>query len=403
MSTNLIRQHILLLLLTLLCATAYADNATGQEARIEVGAEQLINYLPKLKGKRVGLMVNQSSLVGQRHLVDVLKAMRVNISAILTVEHGFRGDHGAGESVDSSIDEQTGIPIISLYGKQKTLSAEQAAEIDVLIYDLQDVGVRFYTYSRSLHNLLQSCQDYNKSLIILDRPNPNGDYIAGPVLQPELKSGLSVDPLPLVHGLTMGELGNMILGEKWLSGDGNCQLIVVPAKHYDHNRLYSLPVRPSPNLPNDLSIRLYPTLALFEGTSVSVGRGTDWPFQVLGYPDSAMGDFEFVTRPIRGGWSKLNHTGKPLFGERYLSAEKFSLKPLMRWHKKFTEQQLTLISRPEFFDKLLGNSKVREQIVTNKSVQEIETQWQTELSNYQQIRKKYLLYPDSTWIKKNYP
>lgn len=375
----------------------------GKEPAVQVGAEQLKEYLPLLKGKRVGLMVNQSSLVGNRHLVDVLKAMRVNISAIITVEHGFRGDHGAGESVDSSVDEKTQIPIISLYGKQKELTSEQAASIDVLIYDLQDVGVRFYTYSRSLHNLIQSCKDYDKSMIILDRPNPNGDYIAGPVLEPHLKSGLSIDPLPLVHGLTMGELGKMIQGENWLEGDGKCDLSVIPVKHYDHDTPYSLPVRPSPNLPNDLSIRLYPTLALFEGTSVSVGRGTDWPFQVLGYPDPDMGTFEFTTRAIRGSWSKLNHTGKELYGERFVKAEKFSLKPLLRWHKQFTSKNMSLISRPGFFDKLLGTESVREQILQNKNMEAIESGWQSDLNNYQQIRKKYLLYPDSEWNKKNYP
>jgi uncharacterized protein YbbC (DUF1343 family) len=371
-------------------------------AEPRVGAERLADYLPLLKNKRVAMMVNQSSLVGNKHLVDVLLKEGVTIQSILMVEHGFRGDLGAGEAVESGQDPVTGIPLISLYGKQKQLTAEQAADVDVLIYDLQDVGVRFYTYSRSLHFLLQSCQDFNKTLVVLDRPNPNGDYIAGPILEPDLTSGLSVDPLPLVHGLTMGELAQMILGEGWLAGAGSCELKVIPVSDYDHNQLYSLPVRPSPNLPNDLSIRLYPSLALFEGTSVSVGRGTDWPFQVLGYPDPRMGDFEFITRPISGSWKDLNHTGQKLFGERITSPEKFSLTTFLRWHQKFKFHGKQLISRPDFFDKLLGTRTVRKAIESGLSESEITAMWQAELRSFQQLRSKYLLYPDSDWIKKHY-
>lgn len=368
---------------------------------IQTGAQRFDLYLPLIEGKRLGLMVNQSSLVGDRHLVDVLYEKQFALAAILAVEHGFRGDHGAGETVDSSRDERTGTEIISLYGKQKYLTAEQVAEIDVLIYDLQDVGVRFYTYSRSLHDLMQSCHEYNKTLVVLDRPNPNGDYIAGPVLEAEFRSGLSVDPLPLVHGLTMGELAKMIQGEGWLEGEGDCKLHVVPVANYDHDTAYSLPVRPSPNLPDDLSIRLYPSLALFEGTSVSVGRGTDWPFQVLGYPDPRMGEFTFEPRSIRGSWSKLNHTGKQLYGERFERADKFSLSAFYRWLTKFRQADMQLISRPAFFDKLMGTDKVRKAMQKGLSRQQIESGWQPDLRDFQCLRKKYLLYPDSDWIKAN--
>ncbi len=376
---------------------------TSASTEIQVGAEKLDEYLPHLEDTSIAMMVNQSSLVGDKHLVDVLNDKGVNINSILAVEHGFRGTKGAGEKIDSSKDPQTGIEIISLYGKQRYLTAEQLNSVDVLLYDLQDVGVRFYTYSRSLHDLMQSCHEFNKTLIVLDRPNPNGDYIAGPILTPELKSGLSVDPLPLVHGLTMGELASMIQGEGWLDGDGGCELKVITINNYDHNMNYSLPVRPSPNLPNDLSIRLYPSLALFEGTSVSVGRGTDFPFQVLGYPDPRMGEFEFVTKPITGSWSKLNHEGETLYGERFESAERFNLSVFVRWQAMFQQADKTLISRPDFFDLLLGDKEVRIALQQGKPATEIEKSWQPGLKRYQQIRKKYLLYPDSDWMSQHFP
>jgi len=370
---------------------------------IKVGAERLEQYLPMLKDKRVGMMVNQSSLVGKQHLVDVLLRHDVNIVFVLAVEHGFRGDAGAGETIDSSVDSKTGVPIISLYGKQKKLNAEQASRIDVLIYDLQDVGVRFYTYSRSLHFLLQACHENNKQLLVLDRPNPNGDYIAGPILKPAFKSGLSIDPLPLVHGLTMAELALLIKGQAYLEGEGNCNLSTVPVANYDHNMAYSLPVRPSPNLPNDLSIRLYPSLALFEGTPVSVGRGTDLPFQVLGYPDKTMGDFKFVTKPISGSWSKLNHEGVQLYGEHFIEPFRFSLEPLLRWRTKFKSLDTPLINRPSFFDKLMGDDGLRKALDEGTDLDALQKSWQIELNHYQAIRKKYLLYPDSHWIKQSFP
>ena len=373
------------------------------ETDIQVGAERLDSYLPLLENKSVAMMVNQSSLIGDQHLVDVLLNNAVDINSILAVEHGFRGTKGAGEKIDSSKDPVTGIEIVSLYGKQRFLTADQLADIDVIIYDLQDVGVRFYTYSRSLHDLMQSCHEHNKTLIVLDRPNPNGDYIAGPILQPQLKSGLSVDPLPLVHGVTMGELASMIQGEGWLEGEGKCSLKVISVEGYDHNQAYSLPVRPSPNLPNDLSIRLYPSLALFEGTSVSVGRGTDFPFQVLGYPDPRMGDFEFTTRPITGSWSELNHEGERLYGERFETAHRFSLAIFVRWLAMFDAADKSLISRPDFFDLLVGDKAVRVALEQGKDAHLIEASWRQGLIAYQAIRKKYLLYPDSDWMKQQFP
>ncbi|NNJ71898.1 MAG: DUF1343 domain-containing protein, partial [Enterobacterales bacterium] len=264
------------------------------------------------------------------------------------------------------------------------------------------VGVRFYTYSRSLHDLLQTCHLYKKTLIVLDRPNPNGDYIAGPILKPEFNSSLSITPIPLVHGVTMAELAQMIIGEGWLEDEGNCQLKVVPISNYDHNTKYTLPVRPSPNLPNDLSIRLYPTLAMFEGTSVSVGRGTDFPFQVLGYPDARMGEFKFITKPISGSWRELNHTGKQLYGEKFNTSKRFDLSIFSRWQQKFKALNKPLISRPDFFDKLLGDDSVRKSIEAGMPLDQIEASWQNGLKNYQSIRKQYLLYPESDWIKERF-
>ncbi|MDQ7050024.1 MAG: DUF1343 domain-containing protein [Enterobacterales bacterium] len=292
-----------------------------------VGAEQFDRYIPMLKGKRVGLLVNQTSRAFDQHLVDALLDKGVQISTIFAPEHGFRGDKAAGEKFDKEFDAKTGLPIYSLYASHKRPDQQQLKNVDILIFDIQDVGVRFYTFISSMHYLMQSCAEFSVPLIVLDRPNPNGDYVDGPLLDTRFSSFLGIHPIPMVHGLTVGELANMIEGESWLQlkfkalsnqvsdavskthkvSDLHCDLRVIPVKNYRHDRRYSLPIKPSTNLPNDLSVRLYPSLALFEATDVSVGRGTPWPFQVLGYPDSKMGDFSFVPNAIGGSWKSLNH------------------------------------------------------------------------------------------------
>jgi len=378
-----------------------ANPIFSNNKNIIVGAEQFYEYLPLIKNKRVGLLVNQTSQVKGQHLVDFLVKNKINISAIFAPEHGFRGKQGAGEMIYDGRDIKTGIDIFSLHGKHKKPQKKQLDQIDLLIFDIQDVGVRYYTYISSMHYFMEACAENNIPLIVLDRPNPNGHYIDGPVLELNYQSFIGMHPIPVVHGLTVGELATMINGEEWLVDGKQCDLTVIKVKNYDHNTHYSLPIKPSPNLPNDLSVQLYPSLGFFEGTSISVGRGTDWPFQVLGYPDKIMGDFSFKPKQITGSWKALNYAESFLYGERFTTAEsgKLSLRYLINWREKFKHHNLELISRPDFFDKLAGSDRLRKKIQSGMSAKEIEDSWQPELTEYQQVREKYLLYPDSILIK----
>jgi uncharacterized protein YbbC (DUF1343 family) len=361
---------------------------------LKVGAERVELYLPLLKGKRVGLLVNQTSRVGRRHLVDFLQSHDINVTLIFAPEHGFRGEYGAGEKVINSRVKQANIPIFSLHGKHRKPTKEQLDRIDVLIYDIQDVGVRFYTYISSLHYLMQSCAESKKALIVLDRPNPNGDYVDGPVLKPEFSSFIGMHPIPVVYGLTVGELALMINGEGWLGQDRHCELKIIKIANYNHKREYSLPVKPSTNLPNDLSTRNYPSLGFFEGTSVSVGRGTDLPFQVLAYPNDSMGEYQFTPRKIRGSWSKLNYSGERLFGAKVDLSKtvRLSLELLLTWKAKLQAKRLPFITRPNTFDKLAGTDQLRKQIEQGLTAQEIRRRWQPALKDYLAKRQKYLLY-----------
>src|SRR5690554_1092672 len=280
------------------------------------GADQPEAYLPLLKGKKVGLVVNQTSILTQQnnlHLVDFLLKEGIKVQKVFVPEHGFRGDADAGEVVKNDTDRKTGLPLVSLYGNNKKPSESAVADVDIIIFDLQDVGLRFYTYISTLHYLMEACAENGKPLLILDRPNPNGEYIDGPVLKEGFTSFVGMHPIPVVHGLTVGELALMVNGEAWLKNGVKCLLTVVPMDHYRHDRVYKLPVQPSPNLPNHLSIRLYPSLCFFEGTEVSIGRGTDYPFQVAGYPDPAFGDFSF-TPESRPGASDPLQKGQLCYG-----------------------------------------------------------------------------------------
>ncbi|MEJ8755842.1 DUF1343 domain-containing protein [Pontibacter sp. H259] len=361
---------------------------------IRTGAEQLELYLPQLQSKRVGMVVNQTSIVGESHLVDTLLSSGVNIVTIFAPEHGFRGDADAGAYVKDAKDTKTGLPIVSLYGKNKKPSAEQLQGIDVLIFDIQDVGVRFYTYISTMHYVMEAAAEQNKEVLILDRPNPNGHYVDGPVLEPEHKSFVGMHPIPIVHGLTVGELAQMINGEKWLEGQRQAKITVIPVANYTHSTPYTLPVKPSPNLPNQQAIILYPSLCLFEGTNVSVGRGTPTPFQVIGSPYYKFKDFSFTPVSTPGA-TEPPYKNQICFGKDLTSqtlAQPFTLTYLIDFYKNSTEQDKFFIP---FFEKLAGTSELRKQIIAGKTEAEIKASWEPALANYKTIRKKYLLYPDA--------
>jgi len=379
---------ILVLCLTL---TGYAS-----QNQTLTGAEQSSLYLPKLKGKNLALVVNPTSRIGDQHLVDFLLSKKLTIKRIFAPEHGFRGEAGAGELIDNSKDRETGIPIISVYGKNRKASKEQLAGIDVVIFDIQDVGCRFYTYISTLHYMMEACAENNITLLILDRPNPNGDYIDGPILQPAFRSFVGMDPIPVVHGCTIGEMAQMINGEKWLANGVKVKLEIIKVANYTHSMKYAPLVRPSPNLPNYLAIRIYPSLCFFEATSVSVGRGTQFPFQVLGFPDPSFGTFSFTPVSLKGMELNPLQKDKKCFGDdlrELKEVPKFTLSYFIEWLHKFKNKD-EFLTRSQWFNQLMGNDKVLKLILEGKGEAEIRKSWQTELANYGAIRQKYLLYPD---------
>lgn len=375
--------------------TAYSSESN----KVITGADQVSSYLPLLKGKRVGLMGNQTSIVGdnKEHLVDVLLREGIDLRFAFAPEHGFRGDVERGEKVSNEYDERTGLPLYSLYGgneKQDSI----VNSIDIMIFDLQDVGARFYTYITSLHRVMELCAKHGKELIVLDRPNPCGDQVDGPVRKDDkFKSNVSFHKIAMVHGLTVGELAQMINGEKWLEQGRQCKLTVIPVKNWDHKTMYELPVIPSPSLPNHLSVRLYASLCLFEGTEISVGRGTDWPFQVVGHDDPIYGDFSYTPGEKAGMVKHVEGKGKTLYGLdlRNLDPNKqqFTLKYILYFYNKMPDKT-KFFSRAEFFDKLAGTDELRKQIIAGKNEEEIRASWAEDLKAYKQMRKKYLLYKD---------
>lgn len=376
-------------------ANTVENNASG----IQTGADQLEVYLPLLEGKKVGLMGNQTSVVGEeaQHLVDVLFENGIDLKFAFAPEHGFRGNVERGEKVNNEMDEATGLPLYSLYGKNDKQDSI-VASVDVMIFDLQDVGARFYTYITSLHRVMELCAKHDKPLIVLDRPNPNGDQVDGPVRKEEkFKSNVSFHKIAMIHGLTVGELADMINGEQWLEEGRQCDVTVVPVLNYDHSMQYDLPVVPSPSLPNALSVRLYTSLCLFEGTDVSVGRGTDWPFQVVGYPDPVFGDFEF-TPGERDGMSKhVEGKGEVNYGidlrELDPVEQTFTLKYILDFYNSMPNKDEFFV-RGEFFDKLAGTDELRKQIIAGMTENEIRKSWEDELTEYKEMRAKYLLYKD---------
>ncbi|HNV99510.1 MAG TPA: DUF1343 domain-containing protein [Chitinophagales bacterium] len=387
-----------------------AATADTQALSIKTGAEQMDLWLKDIQGKTVGLVVNQTSVVGNKHLVDTLVALGVNIATIFAPEHGFRGTEDAGATILNAKDTETGIPVLSLYGNKKKPTSQDLADIDVLIFDIQDVGARFYTYISTLHYVMEACAENNKPLIVLDRPNPNGFYVDGPVLKSEFSSFVGMHPVPIVHGMTIGEYAQMINGEGWLSQKIKCTLRVIPCAHYDHTMLYNVPIAPSPNLRTMKAIHLYPSLCLFEGTNVSVGRGTDRPFEIYGSPyisnlklpdDDKPAITEFT--PKSGPGAKMPpFMNTVCYGtsidmrDEYLVQQlnhQLWLTPLLNAYASFTDQSKFFLDN-NFFNKLAGNTDLMQQVKAGLTAEEIRMSWQDDLIAFKQIRKKYLLYPD---------
>ena len=387
--------------LLLVGALSWAASARAQKLPppVTVGAERMELLLPTLQGKRVALMVNQSSLVGSTgtHLVDTLLSQGVNIVRLFVPEHGLRGKVDAGKNVRSGVDEKTGLPVVSLYGQRKRPTPEMLADIDLLVFDLQDVGTRFYTYISSMHYLMEACAEEGKTFVVCDRPNPN-DFIDGPILEPDCRSFIGVDPLPVAHGMTVGELALMIDGERWLRGGNTCHVKVIPMAGWSHGDPYELPVRPSPNLPNSRSIELYPSLCFFEATIMSVGRGTSKPFQAIGYPDKRFGSIVYTPQIKLGEDSNPRHKGKLCYGTDYTSVSlpkrQIALGPLLDYYRKADSLGLQLINQRQLFDLLAGTKKLRQQLSSGLSEEEIRASWQAGLKAFQAKRARYLLYTD---------
>lgn len=375
-------------------STSIAYSCLGQ-TEVLPGAHQINDYLPQLKNKNVGMVVNHTSLIGKTHLVDSLLKRNISIAKIFSPEHGFRGNEDAGALIDNGKDVKTGLSLVSLYGSSKKPKYEDLVDIDILVFDLQDVGVRFFTYISTLYYVMEACAEHNIPLIVLDRPNPNGDYIAGPVLDMNLKSFVGIVPIPIVYGLSIGELASMINGEGWLTNGMQCSLEVVPIKNWNHAIIYELPVKPSPNLPNYQSVRLYPSLCIFEGTNVSVGRGTFMPFQVVGYPDSSFGNFSFTPISIKGMSSNPKHINKICYGYdlRTVSPPKFSLDYFYEFYEVAADKS-AFLERPEWIELLIGDSDFIERLKEGYTDKDFTAIWEKQLSSYKIMRKKYLLYPD---------
>ncbi|MDL2231503.1 DUF1343 domain-containing protein [Porphyromonadaceae bacterium OttesenSCG-928-L07] len=368
--------------------------ANGQN--VIVGAERTDEYFPLIKNQRIAVLSNHTGMVGEEHLVDLLHRSGMNVVAIMSPEHGFRGNADAGEQVGNSVDPQTGIPIRSLYdGKTKKPGKETMESFDWLIFDIQDVGTRFYTYYITMARLMDACAEYGKKMLILDRPNPNGHYVDGPILDMKHKSGVGWLPIPVVHGMTLGELALMINGEHWLTEERNCQLTVVPCENYTHQTLYQLPIPPSPNLPNMKSVYLYPSTCYFEGTPVSLGRGTTLPFQIYGHPDIKNATFSFTPESIPGA------KNPPLLNQKCYGVD-LSRIPDKDIYSKGIDLSYVIDAYnhlnignaffTSFFEKLIGVDYVRKMIMEGKNSDEIKAMWQDDVATFKTQRKPYLLY-----------
>lgn len=402
-------RKLVLLLVIVLISTASSVDRNGQtpqaEKKILTGAEQTHLYLPYLKGKRIAILANQTSIIGKKHLVDSLASLGVNIVKIFGPEHGFRGNASAGARVEDEKDPQTGIPVISLYGRKNKPTKEDLADVDLMIYDLQDVGCRFYTNINALARLMEACQENGKELMILDRPNPNGYLIDGPILDMKFRSGIGMFPLPISHGLTVGEFAQMANGEGWLTNKVKCNIKVIPVANYTHDTPYDLPVSPSPNLNTRQAVLLYPSTCLFEGTYLNHGRGTYFPFTVLGSPElKGIYDFSYTPTGIKGMAETPLHMDQVCYG---LDLRNYDVN-LLRQRRQINLQWMIELYRAhpykeKFFDTklsnqmngielLAGNDLFRKQIMSGTSEEEIRASWEPGLSEFKKMRTKYLIY-----------
>jgi uncharacterized protein YbbC (DUF1343 family) len=376
---------------------ASAEFKPVTSADVTVGAERMDQYLEALKGKKVAVVANQSSMVKHTHLVDTLLSLGIKVTEIFAPEHGFKGDEDAGANIKNGKYKST-VSIVSLYGEHNKPTLADMQDIDIVVYDLQDVGVRFFTYVSTLHYVMEACAENNKELIVLDRPNPNGYYVDGPVLEPQNKSIIGIDPIPLVYGMTPAEYARMLNGEKWLKDGKQCNLLCVPVASYSHKDLYELPVKPSPNLPNMAAIYLYPSVALFEGTVISVGRGTDIPFEAIGAPELQNAPYSFTPQSKTGAThppyegQKCNGYDLSDFGTILIkNYQKIYLFWLKGVYKDYPDKTKFFNS---YFIQLAGTDKLQKQIESGASDEEIRKSWEPALSNFKKIRKRYLLYQD---------
>ncbi len=368
-------------------------------AKVKCGADKIDEILNICKDKNIALIVNQTSVTQNgTHLVDTLKTRGANIKTIFAPEHGFRGNADAGESVKDGIDTKSGVKIVSLYGKNKKPTQEQLQGIDILIFDIQDVGARFYTYISTMYYAMQAAAEYDKEFVVLDRPNPN-DYVDGAVLDMKLKSFVGTLPLPVMHGLTVGELAHMIKGENW-GNTQNLVLNVIKVEDWKHGEPYELQIKPSPNLPNAKSIMLYPSLCLFEGTTISVGRGTYSPFQIVGAPDKNLGDFTFTPKSIEGFDKNPMYKDRLCYGIDLRGEDNpcgFTLRYLIKMYKNTTNKE-KFFNTNNFFEKLAGDTQLRSDIINGKSEEEIKARWKAQLDIYKKLRLIYLIYPDNRYL-----
>ncbi|MCH8537786.1 MAG: DUF1343 domain-containing protein [Alkalimonas sp.] len=390
-----------LMLLIVGCSPQPAQPGTPEEksADLVLGVEQTERFMPLLAGKRVGLVVNQTSMYQQQHLVDYLISQQVTVQRIFAPEHGFRGDYDAGAHVSAGVDNATGVEIYSIYGSSRKPSEAAMRDLDVVLFDIQDVGARFYTYISSMHYVMEAASERGIPFIVLDRPNPNGEFVDGPMLDEAFRSFVGMHRIPLLHGMTVGELAQMILSEGWLDTDHPLELHVVPMLNYKRSMRYELPVRPSPNLPNYQSIRAYASLCFFEATPVSEGRGTDFPFQVIGHPSLYVADseppFSFTPRSIPGAASNPKFKDQTVYGQdlRHTPVEGLQLSYLINWYRVFAEAGEPFFTSADFMDKLAGTDTLRLAIEQGQTEQEIKASWQPGLDEFKAKRAPYLLYP----------
>ena len=368
-------------------------------AQVKCGADKIDEILNIATNKRVALVVNQTSVTEcGTHIVDTLIARGVKINTIFAPEHGFRGNADAGESIKDGIDTKSGVKIISLYGKNKKPNAEQLSDIDLIVFDIQDVGARFYTYISTMYYAMQSASEFDKEFLVLDRPNPN-DFVDGAMLDMKYKSFVGTLPLPIMHGLTVGELATMIKGENW-GETKNLNLKVITTENWNHGDRYELKIKPSPNLPNTQSIMLYPSLCMFEATTISVGRGTYYPFQMIGAPDKNLGEFSFTPYPLVGFDKNPLHKGQICYGidlREEKEPQGFTLKYLIEMYKNSSNKE-KFFNTDNFFEKLCGDGQLRSDIINGKTEQEIKARWKTDLDQYKLLRNQYLLYPDNRYL-----